>query len=109
MALAIEIFESASELAQIHRATGPLAKPLLLLGPRTATLNQNNQDYDNQYSGSYPNDHDTFHAIPLSQSNLRVAPPGLSQTTGAPGVQVEKIADPKQLLTGRRNETLRRR
>jgi hypothetical protein len=56
----------ASELAQFHRATGPLAKRLPLLGPRTATLNQDDQDDDNQHTGNNPNDHGTVHVIPLS-------------------------------------------
>jgi hypothetical protein len=56
----------ASELAQFHRATGPLAKRLPLLGPRTATLNQDDQDDDNHHTGNNPNDHGTVHVIPLS-------------------------------------------
>ncbi|MFY9852386.1 MAG: hypothetical protein WAK26_00745, partial [Terracidiphilus sp.] len=64
--LATEIFESASELAQLLRATGPLAKRLLLLGPRTATLNQDNQDNDNQHTCNNPDYHGSVHAIPLS-------------------------------------------
>lgn len=61
-----EMIESASELAQFHRAAGPLAKRLLLLGPRAATLNQDNQDDDNQHTGNSPNNRCTIHAIPLS-------------------------------------------
>jgi hypothetical protein len=60
------MIELASEPAQLHRAAGPLAKLLLLLGPRTATLNQDNQDDDNQHTGNNPNDRGTVHAIPLS-------------------------------------------
>jgi hypothetical protein len=66
VSLSIEILESASELAQIHRATGPLAKRLLLLGPRAPTLNQDNQNDDNKHSGNNSNDCGTVHANPLS-------------------------------------------
>jgi hypothetical protein len=38
----------------------------MLLGPRTATLNQDNQDDDNQHTGNNSNDRVISHAIPLS-------------------------------------------
>jgi hypothetical protein len=66
MSPAREIIELASELAQFHRAAGPLAMRLLLLGPRAPALNQNNQDDDNQHTGNNPNNHGTVHAFPLS-------------------------------------------
>jgi hypothetical protein len=60
------MIELASHPAQFHRAAGPLAKLLMLFGPRTATLNQDNQDDDNQHTGNNSNDRVISHAIPLS-------------------------------------------
>jgi hypothetical protein len=51
--------EPASKV-RLHGADGTKTRSVLL-DPRAAPLDQNNQNDDNQYTGSNPNDHGTVH------------------------------------------------
>jgi hypothetical protein len=103
------MIELASELAQGHRAAGPLAKCLLLLGPRAATLDQDNQDDDNQNTSSNPNDRGTVHSNSSFLKQDTECARRLERNESRAGSPGEKISDRLQLRICQQSETPRSR